>query len=354
MTCPGDNTTRPWRRVGTAVAAAFVLAAAGCGGDDGATPTTTTPPEEAPAPVSEPTGPLDAETIEVGTEVFYSGFRVEVEEASIVEVDEDLPQDPTVEISLRVENLTADALRLPTDELELAWDDGTASTFGGGDEVLAGASARTVLEFTVDEDFAFDDAVLSFGSPARIQAIVALVDPDSAVAAAPIPLEAPAGAVADQGLEVEITGLTLTAWGGQFSVEQADLDQPFLEVTLDATLLSDAGFGGGANMSGNSFRLILPDGTQIGPQTSPILTIQEGATERSLFVSFQLSDVLFDIGALPTDEFVLRVELDRGGEGVVQIPFSLVPADAADEQASTDDGDGTDADPVDAEGNSGP
>lgn len=321
-----SNTTirsRTGRALAISAAVALAVAFAACGGDSDAPQEATTTTEAPDTDVAPP----DTETTEVGAEIYYAGFRVEVEEARLEADDSD---GAMVEVQATVENLRDDDAAFPAEELEIGWDDETSGTRFGGEVVRAGASQRLTLEFGVDETFAFDDAVLVAGTPRQIQASVPLSDPDEAVPAAPIPLEAPAEAGTDPMLEVAITELELLPYDPLgFNAEQAALDEPFLVVTVDVTLHEDpeSVTQYDANVLDSSFRLVLPDGTEMGAASGPNEVVSRGMTARDLGVSFTLLDVPFDPDELPEGEYTLVVTPQGVGlDAEVSITFELTLA----------------------------
>jgi hypothetical protein len=316
--------TRARRALAVTAALALGLAAVACGSESDpldvqAPPTDVTAPEpDAPAPVEE-------QAIEVGAELYFAGFHVEVEEARYLPGDG--YEDPMVELDATTENLRDDDAFFPANVLELRWGDQAVTTWSSGDIVRPGATSRTTFEFPVDETFAFDDAVLYAGTERQIQAVVPLSDPGGAVAAAPIPVEAPADAARDETgvLEVVITDATLLPydpWG--YQPEQAAVDAPFLAFVMDITLLEGRY---DANIMDSSFRLVLPDGTQVGPQRGPNEVLSVGAVERDVKVSFELRDVPFDEDALTDDAYTLLIAPSGVDvEAEVEITMVLVPA----------------------------
>lgn len=158
--------------------------------------------------------------------------------------------------------------------------------------------------------------------------MVPLSDPDATVPAAPITLEAPEQMVDDGQIEAAITGLELFAHDPLSrisTVAQQPVDAPILLVTVDVTMLVDSRYD--ANVMGDSFRLVLPDGTQISPEGGPNEIISGGETLRGVMVSFELDGVVFDPDELGEDTYILHISPQGPGltDPLVELEFELTP-----------------------------
>lgn len=337
----------------TGLLSGLLLLLAACGDDSeggqtaiegNAGPITSAPDhlDDTVVPKTAPESALEEETIEVGAEIHYAGFRGEIEEGRVVlngEADEmegepgsDLDLvEPVVEVDAVVENLRDDDARFPADEIELQWTGGSsASGFVESDVVTTGAEHGITFRFPVDESFSFDEAMLYAGSPAEIQAVVPLSDPGATEPAAPIVLQPPTESGRDGDLEAEITGLVLHAsnpWG--VVVGQRPLDQPILEVTMDLTRHDESSYG--TNFFTNLMRLELPDGTQIAPPSGSDGghidgPLEAGSTLTDAVVTFELDDMPFDPDELGGEEFALLASPGSGtldGDLEARVPFEL-------------------------------
>ena len=296
---------------------ALVLALASCGDDGDET-------EEFDDTTSTTTVVEDGseEAVTVDAEIYFAGFRVEVDEAAVVA--DELTETVTVTVETAVENLSEDDAVFPAEELELQWGTG-AVTGTGGDIVRPGATSSLPLEFVVDGTFAFDDATLVAGTESQIQATLPLSDPAEVIPAEPIALEVPADPAGDGPFEVTVTDLALVPWNAQG--EQQPVDEPVLAFTVDLTL-GESRYD--ANVLDSGFRLVLPDGTEVTPDGSVNEVLSANSSVTDVAVTFALREVPFDPEALPEDEFTLVAGLtsvDQATEDAeVQIAFTLVPA----------------------------
>lgn len=295
----------------------------------------TTPPETAPEAAA-----IEEQTVPLGTEIHYAGFRAELEESRLIldggpddlggepELEPSL-SEPVVEVDALVENLRAEDESFPVDDIELEWSGGSSpSDFVESDVIRTGATAGITFRFPVDDSFSFDSATLFAGAPSDIQAVVPLNDPDATVPAAPIPLQTPPDSGRDGPIEAKITELGLNASDRWFVVvEQQPLDQPILEVTVDVTRHDDGFYD--ATVFTDDFRLELPDGTQIAPKSGVTDGIIEARTTMTdAVLTFVLDDTPFDPDGLVGKEFTLLVtgsSVSWDSRPEASVPFELIP-----------------------------
>lgn len=236
-----------------ALAAAVALVLAGCLSDAAPTPAPTATPEPEPTPV--------VTTFELDTTAWYGGLVLTFWTATAtldakggpVEVDVTVANPGEAEASFEgpIRLTSADAVVEPTRETVLP-------------VVPPGGTAAAIVTFDIDGDFDIQAATIRVGRDAEHQAIVPLV---AGPGAAPVTLEPLEVEVAVDGragsISVELYHLELRAdlpdWG-------QELPRDVLALTLSyyATFRSD--FAGGAAFTTENVRLVLPDGTRIGPR----------------------------------------------------------------------------------------
>ena len=310
-----DVTTR--RVIG--VLLVLILGAAACGGDDGgsgaadttlASDTTTKGKEDDRTAV---TSVLEPETVEVGSTVWFAGFEITVESASIVPADGTDVLDDRVDVELALENLGDVTTTL--DATFVLTSSGSSYEAFESDLPSVPGAARGVgsVRFAVDDDVTFDDAVITIGRPTNNQAVVPLDGTDGLVTLEPV----------DPGITTSGTGGELQAdvtagelrWDIPESHRQVEDGSAALTLTINITYLGD--FPGGYAFGPNNLALRLPDGTTIAREDGPIELIRAGTTVRD-------ATFLFIIDSPSEGEYAVVITDDAGG-GVARgdAPFTI-------------------------------
>lgn len=239
-----------------------------CGGDDEVAPPTATPSPAATSVVPEPVGRS------IDQSVWFAGFEVTFGDAAF-EPEGEL--GPTVTIDALFENAGGDTYAF----------DGTVVLSSAGisfetsalettvPSVPGGGTGEGVYAFTVDEDFTFDDAVLTIGRPENHQAVVPLGTEGELLDLEPVSLSISGRTKAGE-IVVKIAGGELRADVPETHT-QAEAGMLFLTLRFDLSYVGD--FPGGFPFGyANSLALELPDGITIAADDGPIELLSPGTT----------------------------------------------------------------------------
>ncbi|PBC71891.1 hypothetical protein BX265_6505 [Streptomyces sp. TLI_235] len=269
-----SSSTRPRTPRATALAAATVLLTVGLA--TACTPDGTNSPAAPPAKATATAtatghtaaGTAAAGTTTVGHTVYWGGLRFDVKTAAATPATDTtggrLVLTTTVTNTFRTTPVNDwPTLSIDVNGTPIAGDHGTAAP------PTPGASNTLPITFTTPTGFTLDGASLVLGDPGQNQAILPLgTGGRTAADLKPLDLALPAGHTVTGGR------LALTLKSAQLRADTANtplkLGERALYITYDMT-----GTVGPAGMavSGDSLRLRLPGGQEVGPSSAPIEAI---------------------------------------------------------------------------------
>jgi hypothetical protein len=260
------------------------------------------------APAATPT----VTTLTVDTRLWFAGFRVLVE---TVTAEVTLGSGGVVTLDASFKNYGPDAASFSgTVRLD------SAGTSYEADDVLTDlpsvppeGTGKGTLGFRVDDDFTFDDAVLTIGLPASHQAVLPLGSSGTLVTLEPIgvPISG-AGTAGVLRLDVRTAELRADVPATHLVLGSGRLA---LTIGYDATFVSN--FADGFAFSGENVALRLPDGTTVGPiqdgRSQSVELLRPRGTARDLISRFEIDDP-----AAGTYAFLVR-----NGEAEAEVEFTI-------------------------------
>lgn len=261
-----------FRRGTVALAILLPFVAASCGGgDEGdgeAAPTTASP----------------GETVDVDATVWFGGFMLTLGEATLAESE---THRLTVDIETTFEN-TGDANATLDATLSLA---SAGNNYRRGSntelpEVPGQATGGGTLSFDIDEEFVFDDAVLTIGNPENNQAVVPLGSRGELVTLEPRTVAISSTATAGR-LKVDVSDGELRA---DIPETHDQVERGHLALTLDFAVTFEGDFAGGYAFTNNNLALTLPDGTTVAVDDGPIELLRPRTTLPDQQVRFTVSN----------------------------------------------------------------
>jgi hypothetical protein len=285
--------------------ASMLLAACGGGGDDEGSPTSAPAVDDTTTTTSAGGA---ADTVDVGATVWFAGFELTFGEAAYD------PTEGSVTIETTFENAGTDTAALDaTLVLEAAGTSYELDDFESElPQVPGGTNNTGTLAFAVEDSFAFDDAVLTVGSPAVAQAVVPLGSEGELVTLEPRDVSITGSATAGQ--------LSIDAHAGVLRADvpethrQMEAGELALTITFDVT---NSGTGGGGYAFGpDNLALTRPDGTTVAEDDGPIELLGHQATLPDQEVRFVVDDP-----AAGTYALLIR-EGDLEGQLEFEIPAS--------------------------------
>jgi hypothetical protein len=238
---------------------------------------------DAPAgSTGEPTG---TQTVAVGSTLYFSGFDITVEEATLD------PEAGSLEISAVFDNLGTGASDLTSLQLNghptVEWNGEVVPLRVESVRAPAGAATRASLTSTdLPDGFTLDGAVLIFGDPTQHQASVALEPGATASFESPLDITLPRNArrVVLRGVaQIRITDAQLIpagCTGRREAVAFTPAPADELTLALTVTVRGPAPLGALINTIATA-----PDGTS-GVGGPGVLSIRRGQTERGLLYCY--------------------------------------------------------------------
>jgi hypothetical protein len=233
---------------------------------------------------SDSEGADSAESVTLGTTVWFAGYEIGVDGATLDPVRRVVAVDVML---TNVQPAEADPLHMIA-ETALEWNGRRFTAFCSCNSLPPDASLSTALTFDVDEDFSLPSGVLVFGEPGQHQAVVPL---DGSPPDTEQPTTSPVTGVADDGA------------GTTFTVERVEVVPAQCQGLSDvlrygpgpADEVSVIVWGTGLTTHapnvglGNAY-LVLPDGTRIGSNslTGVIYVLNPDQPERDVPVCFSV------------------------------------------------------------------
>lgn len=314
-------------------ALALLLAACGGGGDDlgdsgESTPTEAADTGGAATPTDDAggddTGDDDdggsgAESVEVNEEFYHAGWHVTLGTAS-VESDSFLGSiDASIEATF--ENLGSNvAVFDSTLLLTSGGNDYPDEAFTGHDlpQVQGKRSADGSFNFTVDEEFTFDDATLIIGHPNNNQAIVPLgPGGEDLVTLAPVEIAVTGDAIAGS-VTASVERVELRA---DLPEDHGIADKDHLYLTVYFSVTPQAGIPVGSGLiEPENFLIEEPDGSRVAATDASLELLQgkEGTTIDDLFALFEV-----DNPAEGEFKFIVFGNYSAAGEVEGELAFTI-------------------------------
>lgn len=266
------------RRVAVLVTS-LSLAAGSCGGGGGGGDTTTS--TDAKVTTS---GAVGGDRIDVDATVWFGGFKLTFGEATLSERDFGAL---AVDIETRFENTGDDSATLDaTLNLASAGNNYEPGSTAEVPEVPGKATGKGTLSFDVDEEFVFDDAVLTIGNPENNQAVLPLGSEGELVTLKPRPV-AVTGTTTAGRVKVDVSGGDLRA---DIPENHDQVERGHLALTLEFAVTFEDDFAGGYAFGENNLALTLPGATTVAVDDGPIELLKPRTTLPDQQVRFIVDD----------------------------------------------------------------
>lgn len=224
---------------------------------------------------------------EIGKEVWFVGFKLSLERATLRTVD----GERLLDVALTAENQSLDSQNLSSvfssNEAFLSSRGRNQHSSGSDLPVVPGKSTgKGILRFPVAANFSFDDAVITLGSAANTQAVVPLGSSGELAALAPRLLDV-AGSVTAGSLRAELKAAQLRA----DVIFKSGSSSPIVKGhhNVELTLNVSSSDPNGDNFYEDALALRLPDGTTVQGD-SCCNVISPGKPLDNVRVNFRVND----------------------------------------------------------------